>query len=44
MEDYGVYMPVDAVGGISLAAREAAPRRIEQAGAKLISRVQIVVL
>lgn len=40
-EDYEVYVPVDAVGGTSVAAHEAALRRIEQAGAKLISRVQM---
>jgi nicotinamidase-related amidase len=40
-EGYEVYVPVDAVGGTSLAAHEAALRRIEQAGAKLISRVQL---
>ncbi|HBK47133.1 MAG TPA: hydrolase [Xanthomonadaceae bacterium] len=40
-EDYEVYVPVDAVGGTSLAAHEAALRRIEQAGARLISRVQM---
>ena len=34
-------MPVDAVGGTSLAAHEAALRRMEQAGVKLISRVQM---
>jgi nicotinamidase-related amidase len=34
-------VPVDAVGGTSPAAHEAALRRIEQAGAKLISRVQM---
>ena len=34
-------MPIDAVGGTSLTAHEAALRRIEQAGAKLISRVQM---
>jgi len=38
---YEVYVPVDAVGGTSLAAHEAALRRMEQAGAKLISRVQM---
>lgn len=32
---------VDAVGGTSLAAHEAALRRVEQAGAKLISRVRM---
>lgn len=40
-EGYEVYVPVDAVGGTSLAAHETALRRIEQAGGKLISRVQI---
>ncbi|WP_118132975.1 hydrolase [Oceanicella sp. SM1341] len=40
-EGYEVYVPVDAVGGTSLAAHEAALRRIEQAGARLISRVQM---
>lgn len=40
-EGYEVYVPVDAVGGTSLAAHEAALRRVEQAGAKLISRVQL---
>ena len=38
-EGFEVYVPVDAVGGTSLAAHNAALRRIEQAGAKLISRV-----
>ncbi|NYF30606.1 hydrolase [Sphingopyxis sp. JAI108] len=40
-EGYEVYVPVDAVGGTSLAAHGAALRRMEQAGAKLISRVQM---
>ncbi|WP_176596228.1 MULTISPECIES: hydrolase [Sphingobium] len=40
-EGYEVYMPVDAVGGTSVAAHEAALRRIEQAGGKLISTVQL---
>lgn len=40
-QGYEVYVPVDAVGGTSLAAHEAALRRMEQAGAKLISRVQL---
>ena len=40
-EGYDVYVPVDAVGGTSLSAHEAALRRMEQAGAKLISRVQM---
>ena len=41
LEGYEVYVPVDAVGGTSLKAHEAALRRIEQAGAKLTSRVQL---
>jgi nicotinamidase-related amidase len=40
-EGYEVYVPVDAVGGTSPAAHETALRRVEQAGAKLISRVQM---
>lgn len=40
-EGYEVYVPVDAVGGTSLGAHEAALRRMEQAGVKLISRVQM---
>jgi len=40
-EGYEVYVPVDAVGGTSVAAHEAALRRMEQAGVKLISRVQM---
>lgn len=40
-EGYEVYVPVDAVGGTSVAAHEAALRRLEQAGARLISRVQL---
>lgn len=40
-EGYDVYVPVDAVGGTSLCAHEAALRRMEQAGAKLVSRVQM---
>lgn len=36
-EGYEVYIPVDAVGGTSVAAYEAALRRIEQAGVTLIS-------
>ena len=40
-EGYEVYVPIDAVGGTSPAAHEAALRRVEQAGAKLISRVQM---
>lgn len=38
---YEVYVPVDAVGGTSVAAHEAALRRIEQAGGRLISTVQL---
>ncbi|KTB91387.1 amidase [Pseudomonas syringae ICMP 11293] len=38
---YEVYVPVDAVGGTSVAAHEAALRRMEQAGVKLISRVHM---
>ena len=40
-EGYEVYVPVDAVGGTSLTAHETALRRIQQAGGKLISRVQM---
>ncbi len=40
-EGFEVYVPVDAVGGTSVAAHETALRRMEQAGAKLISRVQM---
>ena len=40
-EGYEVYVVVDAVGGTSVAAHEAALRRIEQAGGKLISRTQL---
>lgn len=40
-EGYEVYVPVDAVGGTSLAAHEAALRRIEQAGGKMISAAQL---
>ncbi|GJI99954.1 hydrolase [Duganella rhizosphaerae] len=38
---YEVYVVADAVGGTSLAAHEMALRRIEQAGGKLISTVQL---
>ncbi|RVM41805.1 hydrolase [Sinorhizobium meliloti] len=38
---YEVYVPVDAVGGTSVAAHEAALRRIEQAGGKMISVAQL---
>lgn len=40
-QGYEVYIPVDAVGGTSVAAHRAALGRVEQAGAKLISRVQM---
>ena len=40
-EGYEVYVPVDAVGGTSVAAHEAALRRIEQAGGQLISVPQL---
>ena len=40
-EGYEVYVVADAVGGTSKAAHEAALRRIEQAGGKLISKTQL---
>jgi len=40
-EGYEVYVVVDAVGGTSVAAHEAALRRVEQAGGKLISKTQL---
>lgn len=40
-DGYEVYAVADAVGGTSLAAHEAALRRMEQAGAKLISKTQL---
>lgn len=40
-DGYEVYAVVDAVGGTSVAAHEAALHRMQQAGAKLISRVQL---
>jgi nicotinamidase-related amidase len=40
-EGYEVYVVVDAVGGTSVAAHEAALRRVEQAGAKMISVPQL---
>lgn len=40
-EGYEVYVVVDAVGGTSIAAHEAALRRIEQAGGKMISVPQL---
>ncbi len=39
-EGYEVYVPVDAVGGTSVAAHEAGLRRVEQAGGQMTSRVQ----
>jgi nicotinamidase-related amidase len=40
-EGYEVFAVADAVGGTSVAAHEAALRRIEQAGARLISKTQL---
>lgn len=40
-EGYEVYVPVDAVGGTSIGAHDAALRRIEQAGGKMISVPQL---
>lgn len=40
-EGYEVYVVADAVGGTSVGAHEMALRRVEQAGAKLISVVQL---
>lgn len=40
-EGYEVYVVVDAVGGTSVAAHEAALRRIEQAGGRMISVAQL---
>ena len=40
-EGYEVYAVVDAVGGTSVTAHEMALRRIEQAGAKMISVTQL---
>src|SRR5574340_463197 len=40
-EGYEVFVVADAVGGTSLAAHEAALRRVEQAGARLISKTQL---
>jgi nicotinamidase-related amidase len=40
-EGYEVYVPVDAVGGTSVGAHDAGLRRIEQAGAKMISVPQL---
>lgn len=40
-EGYDVYVVADAVGGTSVAAHEAALRRIEQAGGKIISKTQL---
>lgn len=40
-EGYEIYAVADAVGGTSVVAHEAALRRIEQAGGKLISKTQL---
>ncbi len=40
-EGYEVYAVVDAVGGTSVTAHETALRRMEQAGAQLISKTQL---
>ena len=40
-EGYDVYVVADAVGGTSITAHEAALRRMEQAGAKLVSKTQV---
>ena len=40
-EGYEVFAVADAVGGTSVAAHEAALRRIEQAGGRLISKTQL---
>ena len=40
-EGYDVYAVADAVGGTSVAAHKAALRRIEQAGAQIISKTQL---
>ena len=40
-EGYEVYVPIDAVGGTSVTAHQAALRQIEQAGGKMTSRVQL---
>ena len=40
-EGYEVYVVADAIGGTSVAAHEMALRRVEQAGAKMISVVQL---
>ena len=40
-DGYEVYAVFDAVGGTSPAAHETALRRIEQAGARLISKTQL---
>jgi nicotinamidase-related amidase len=39
---YEVYVVADAVGGTSVEAHEAALRRIEQAGGKMISLIQLI--
>ena len=39
---YEVYVPVDAVGGTSLVAHDAALRRVEQAGARPVSWIGVL--
>ena len=41
LEGFEVHVPVDALGGTSVAAHEAGLRRVEQAGGKMTSRVQL---
>lgn len=41
LEGFEVYVPVDAVGGTSVAAHEAGLRRVEQAVGRMSSRVQL---
>lgn len=40
-EGYEVFVVVDAIGGTSVEAHQAALRRVEQAGARLISKTQL---
>lgn len=41
LEGFEVFVPVDAVGGTSVAAHEAGLSRVEQAGGRMTSRVQL---
>ncbi len=41
LDGYEVYVPVDAVGGTSVTAHQAGLSRVEQAGGKMSSRVQL---